>query len=330
MPGKHKFDEQLAGLAALRERPPEAHVEPLRKALAHRNNLMVAKAADLVREFGLTDLTPDLVSAFDRFFENPAKSDPQCWAKNALSRALATFELQDADLFLRGMRHIQMEGVWGGKADSAGTLRATCAQALVQCRRVADTELLSHLLELFADTETSVRAEAANAIEQIGSPAASLVLRLRAVLGNDEPAVLGACYAGVLRIEGVSAIPWVSRRLAPADDTAAEAALAIAGTHTPEGFDALRDALGDASDPWFRSVLLSAIALTRQDAALEFLFSLIVGESQTGEAAIAAILRALPSPDVVRRLEALVEGNPRLAGAFAAHQPSRSTRASSR
>ena len=217
---KKAFDAQLAALDALREAPENARVEPLRKALGNRNNFLVGKAADLVREFNLQDLTPDLLKAFDRFFENAEKTDPQCWAKNAISRALAALELQDADVFLRGMRHIQMEPVFGGRSDSAGTLRATCALALVQCRSLTNDDLLGHLIELFADSDKTVRAEAARAVEQVGSPSASLLLRLRATLGKDEPEVLGACYSGVLHLEGVRAIPWVGRFLASADDAA--------------------------------------------------------------------------------------------------------------
>jgi HEAT repeat protein len=318
--GKRSFEEQLAALEALRQNPAEACVEPLRKALAHRNNYVVAKAADLVREMKLGQLTPELLAAFDRFFENAVKSDPQCWAKNALSRTLAAFELQDVDVFLRGMRHIQLEPVWGGRSDTAATLRATCALALVQCRTLTEADLLAHLVELFADKDKAVRVEVARAIEQVGSTSALLLLRLRAVLGVDEPEVLGACYSGVLHIEGVKAIPWVARFLAPGDDPAAEAALAIAGTHSLEGFNILKTCLADAADPWFRSVVLSAIALTRQDEALEFLLELVRTESLDAEAAIEAVLRSMPSADVVKRLEKLVASNPRLARAFAAHQ----------
>src|SRR5246500_231407 len=208
MSGKRRFEEQIAALDQLRQQPPEARVEPLRKALDHRNNFVVAKAADLARESGLTDLTPDLLKAFDRFFENPERSDPQCWAKNAISRALAAFEVQEPEVFLRGMRHVQLEAVWGGRSDTAGTLRSTCALALVQCRTLSNDDLLRHLLDLLADSDKNVRAEVVRAIEQVGSPTASLLLRLRASLGNDEPEVLGACYGGILRIEGASAISW--------------------------------------------------------------------------------------------------------------------------
>ena len=324
MPGKRAFEEQVAALDALRHGPEEARVAPLRKALGHRNNFIVAKAADLIREFlrepGLAALTPELLTAFARFFDDPVKTDPQCWAKNAISRTLAAIEHQDEAVFLRGMRHIQMEPVWGGQSDTAGTLRATCALALVQCRSLTEKDLLEHLVELLADTDKTVRAEVVRAIEQIGSPSAVLLLRMRAVLGTDEPEVLGACYTGILRIEGLRAIPWIRRFLAAADDCAAEAALAIAGTHSPEGFDALREPFAKAVDPWWRSVLLSAIALTRQDAALEFLLDLVRTESLDAEAAIEVVLRSRPSEEITNRLEKLVAGNPRLKRTFAAQK----------
>jgi HEAT repeat protein len=300
MPGKRKFEEQLAALDALRQQPPEAAIDPLRKALTNRNNFIAAKAADLVRQFQLTQLTAELLLAFDRFFEDPIKTDPQCWAKNAISKALAAFEHQNAETFLRGMKHLQPEPSYGGPSDSAGTLRATCALALVQCRSLREPDLLAHLIELLGDKEKSVRAEAARAIEQVGSSSAALLLRLRAILDRpgqppeEEPEVLGACCTGILRIEGTSAIPWISRFLDGADDSAAEAALAIAGTHSQQAVEALRDRFAEESDPWFRSVLLSAIALTRQDAALEFLLDLVRTESLQAEAAIEAVLRSAP------------------------------------
>jgi HEAT repeat protein len=320
MPGKRKFEEQLAALDALREQPEEVRVNALRKALGHRNNFTVAKAADLIREFGLADLVPDLLTAFDRFFDDPVKTDPQCWAKNAISRTLAGFELQDEAVFLRGMRHIQMEPVWGGQSDTAGTLRATCALALVQCRSLTERDLLANLIELLADKDKTVRVEVVRAIEQVGSPSAALLLRLRAVLAADEPEVLGACYGGILRIEGVRALSWVRRFLATADDSAGEAALAIAGTHSQEAFEVLRESFTKADDPWWRSVLLSAISLTRQDAALEFLLELVRTESLDAEAVIEIILRSMPSQEIVKCLEMLVEGNPRLKRAFAANK----------
>ena len=323
MLGKRAFEAEIAALEALRQQPTDTLPAPLRKALAAKNNFIVAKAADLVREFSLTALTPDLLAAFDRFFQRPEKADPQCWAKNAISRALAAFEHQEPEIFLRGMHHHQYEPVWGGRSDTAGTLRSTCAFALVQCRSVAEPVLLAHLLELIADNDKAVRTEIVRAIEQVGSNSASLLLRMRALIGNDEPEILGACYSGVLHLEGVRAIPWVSRFLGPGDDAAGEAALAISATNSPEAFEALRSALETASDPWFRSVVLSAIALTRQDAATDFLLEQVRKESMDAEGAIEALLRSAPSDEVIHQLEAQCKSNPRLAKAFATYKPQR-------
>lgn len=317
MTAKRQFEEQIAALDALRHTAEQTRLDPLRKALTNRNNFITAKASDLIREFGLCELIPDLLKAFDHFFDHAEKSDPQCWAKNAISRTLAAFELQDADVFLRGMRHIQMEAVWGGRSDTAGTLRATCALALVQCRSLTETDLLAHLIDLVTDKDKAVRTEIVRAIGQVGSSSASLLLRQRAMLGNDEPEILGACYGGILRAEGKRALPWVARFLATADDSAGEAALAIAGTHSPEGFESLRGALAGASDPWFRSVLLSAIALTRHDAAMDFLLDLVKNESLDAEGAMGALLRSGPSADLMDCLKKLTSGNPRLARVLA-------------
>ncbi|HEY6769684.1 MAG TPA: hypothetical protein VI386_33500 [Candidatus Sulfotelmatobacter sp.] len=320
MAGKKKFEEQIAALDALRTQSPETTIEPLRRALRHRNNFVVARAADLVRELRLHQLIPELLAAFDRFFDDPGKTDPQCWAKNSVSRTLATFEHADAEVFLRGLKHIQLEPVWGGSSDSAASLRGTCAQALVQCRSLPDAELLKHLVDLFADKEKSVRVEAVRAVGQVNSASSMLLLRLKATVGSDEPEVLGACYSGILEIEGKTAIPWISRFLDAGEDAAAEAALALAGTHSTAAFEALRESFAQASDPWFQSVLLSAIALTRQDEAREFLFDLVRKESLHAEGVIEAICRSGPSAEVVNGLEKLVAGNPRLTRLFAKHR----------
>src|SRR5580700_11321110 len=89
MPPKRTFDAELAALEALRDARPEAAEPELTKALNLRNNFLVAKAAALTLHHRLTGLTPNLAASFPRFLENGAKSDPQCWAKNALAKTLA-------------------------------------------------------------------------------------------------------------------------------------------------------------------------------------------------------------------------------------------------
>jgi hypothetical protein len=302
------IEEQAAALDMLRGQTPELAEPVLRKALTQRNNFLVAKAARMAAELRLTSLTQELVSAFHRFLDDPVKTDPQCWAKNDIAKTLATFELQDTQLFLAGMRLHQFEPAWGGRSDTAGALRGTCALALVQCREVDSTRLLGWLTELFADEDNTVRIEAARAVEQVGSDAAMLLLRLRAELASDSPELLGACYGGVLRLEGPSAIPWAAKFLAAADDAATEAALAIAETRTMAGFELLRstfDGKAEARDPWFRSALLSAIALTRQPAAVEWLVGRIKLGGLDGTEAHEALCRSGPNAEVLERLERL-------------------------
>ncbi len=195
------FDEQMAALEALRGRELDADAVALvKKSLANRSNFLVAKAARLAEDAGLADLVPDLVAAYDRFFINAEKTDPQCWAKNALSRALAKLECRDKDVFLRGLRHHQMEPTWGGRSDSAGTLRATCAHALVACNGLDNQELLILLLDPLVDKDKSVRVEAVRALAQLGEMAVA-VLRLRALIPGEDPEVLGQCFTALLAIE---------------------------------------------------------------------------------------------------------------------------------
>lgn len=305
MASTRDVEQQATALESLRTAKPDVATASLRKALQHRNNYLVSKAAKLAADLSLSALTPDLVTAFTRFLDNAIKTDPQCWAKNAIAKALTTLEYQEHELFLQGMRHIQLEPVWGGSSDTAGNLRSTCALALVQCRSLNSTRLLTLLTELFGDKELPVRVNAARAVEQVGSDAAMLILRLRAELASDEPELLGACYSGVLHLEGPSAIPWAAKFLPHEDDAAAEAAIAIAETRTPEAFAILKESFAKARDPWFRTALLSAIALTRQDEAFTWLLALIEREDRDSKDAHEALCRSNPPNTILDRLTQL-------------------------
>jgi hypothetical protein len=323
------FDKELAELEALNEvirsgvRPEAAQVESLRKFLAHRNNFLVGKAAKLVADAELTALLPDALSAFDRFFVDAAKTDPKCWAKNALAKTLVKLEHREKDAYLRGLRHHQLEASWGPPVDSAAALRATCAHALVDCPGISDADLLTILLEPLTDDDKTVRMEAARAIAQVGGVSAALILRLRALLDNDEPEVLGAVYSSLLAVEGTQAIPLVATALKEGGDLAAEAAFALADMRTPEALAALVERLRAGADAWFTAVLLSAIALTRLPEALDFLIGIIARDAREARQAIEAIGRAAPNAELRARVQKAVgqTGNERLEQAFRQHLP---------
>jgi hypothetical protein len=301
------FDDQMAALEALRGRELDADAVALvKKSLANRSNFLVAKAARLAEDGGLADLMPELTAAYDRFFTNAEKTDPQCWAKNALSRALAKLECRDKDVFLRGLRHHQMEPTWGGKSDSAGTLRANCAHALVACNGLDNQELLILLLEPLVDKDKSVRVEAVRALAQLGEMAVA-VLRLRALIPGEDPEVLGQCFAALLAIERDQAIPFVAAFLEAGDDAAGEAAFALAEMRNPAALAALFDRQKGITDEWFGGVLLSAIALTRLTEAIDFLLGMIEREERDAPAAIEALSRVASGEELKARLERAVE-----------------------
>jgi hypothetical protein len=120
----------------------------------------------------LPELIPDLLAAFDRFLVDPVKSDSQCWAKTAMAKALNDLGHREAEVYSRGLVHVQLEAMWGGHADSAATLRGTCALALADCQ-LDDLTVLRHLTGGLADPEKTVRVDTAIAI------ASSLVPRAR-------------------------------------------------------------------------------------------------------------------------------------------------------
>jgi hypothetical protein len=330
------FDAELAALETLSAGMKAGAaldaggVELLRKALHNRNNFLVSKAAKLVADGEAATLLPEVLAAYDRFFVDAAKTDPKCWAKEALAKALVKLEHPGKDVYLRGLRHHQMEASWGPPVDSAGGLRATCAHALVACPGIPNDELVALLLETLVDTDKSVRVEGARAIGNVGGTGAALALRLRALMGPvkpdlDTPEVLGAVYGALLSLEGVEAIPLVAGVLEDGDDLAGEAAFALAETRLPEALAVLTGRLGGAGqkapDTWFAGVLTSAIAMTRLPEGFDFLILHVERDSRHAVAALEALGRIAPSAEVRARIEKAVEGtgSERLRSTFLEH-----------
>ena len=323
------FDNELAALEALAEELRAAgvanteQVESLRKTLAHRNNFLVSKAARLAGDLELTQLLPDILIAYDRFFTDAVKTDPKCWAKEALAKALVKLGHRSKDAYLRGMRHHQMEPSFGPPIDTAAVLRGTCAHALVDCPGISDADLLTALLEPLTDDDKTVRMEAARAIGNVGGVSAMLLMRLRAMQGNDQPEALGAVYSALLSLEGAAAVPLVAKALEAGDEAAGEAAFALSEQRSAEALAALLARLRDSADPWFTTVLLSAIALTRLPEAVDFLLAKIAGDNRDAVDAMEAIARIAPGDELRARITEAVEqaDSLRLRNALRKHLP---------
>ncbi|MGO9260132.1 MAG: HEAT repeat domain-containing protein [Bryobacteraceae bacterium] len=289
--------------------PSPAATAALRKALGDRVNLMVAKAAKLAGELRIEELLPDLLSAFDRLMEKPVERDPQCWGKNAIATALVALDYRESARFLRGARHIQMEPVWGGEADTAATLRGICLLALPSCTDLRREEILRCLVDALTERAHTVRLEAVRAIAQMEGDEAPLLLRFKARVGDEESEVIGQVFDSLLRLEGADALPFLGGFLqSKKEELREEAALALGASRQPAAVDLLREALAAARDPQFRDVLMRALSASRQPAAIELLLDLFRnGRPADSAAALAALELHRASPAIWQMVEAAVD-----------------------
>jgi len=286
---KASLEERRARLNAAREDPSSpASVQLLREGLADRASIVVARAAQVAGELNLAALAPDLVSAFERFLVDPTKTDKGCLAKTAILEALNRLEYAGAEAFLKGIRHVQREPVWGGSEDTAAQLRGEAAIGLA---RIAHPEALTLLVDLLVDPERPARMAAARALAYLGRGEGALLLRLKILQGDREPEVMAECFSGLLSLSPSEAIPFVGRFLGWDDPAIAEsAALALGETRRPAALELLKDRWETSTDSAFRQVLLVAIASLRISAAADFLLSLIrEGSKDSARKAISAL-----------------------------------------
>lgn len=245
-------------------------MEPLRKALRDRNNFICSKAAAVAADLLLRDTIPDLVGAFDRFLKDPAKTDPQCWAKIAIVKALKDLGHDDPAVFLRGIAHRQTF------VDAESTLRGACALALVQCSRPRETILL-HLADVLADPEMRTRIDAARAIAQLPGQDSMLMLRVKAQAGDKEPAVIGQCLLSLLGIDPRVSIPFVARFLtSPNEDLRFEAAAALGECPDLAAVETLIARYRAEHNAEMKRAIVLSLGVSRLPEAKEFLTALAV------------------------------------------------------
>ena len=284
------FDQKLEALGALREAGAAAAVAPLRKALADRSGFYVSKAAALVEHFSLRALIPDLAGAFNRFLEDAVKTDPQCWAKNALIAALHALEHRGATPYLRGLRHVQLEPVRGGRAGSAGALRGKCALALADSD-LAPRRILNALTDLLVDPERAARLDAVRAVARLAQPESALLIRFKALTGDDHPDVMRECLLSLMTLAPADSVELVARFLDPENDlVCGDAAEALAGSRHREALDALLAFLRRPIPMATRRSTLLTLAASPLPEAGEYLASVAADEPvEAAEAAITAL-----------------------------------------
>jgi HEAT repeat protein len=309
MAKRQTTETKVAHLKTLRNDPHSpAALTDLRKSLADRSNYVVARAAEMVGEFDIKILAPELSAAFNRLTIDPSKTDPQCLAKTAIVEALVRIEQDDHDFFLQGMQYRQPEPVWGGEQDSAAHLRGTCALGLSQSSCGDALDVLNQLADLLADPEKPARVGAARAIAHFSRVQGVPLLRLKIRIGDEAADVMGECFAALLSLSAKDAIPLIAGFLRSGDpDLCLEAAAALGESKEIQAFEALKGCWENHYDPSFKKSLLLSMGLSRQAAAVEFLLSLVqMAAPEIAADAIAALAPCRFHAPTRERIEAAV------------------------
>ena len=307
MPRARRTEDCLEELHRLRGRLPSAEASAEMHAyLCHKSNLVVAKAAKLACEFELHELRADLVAAFDRFMQDPAKSDHGCSAKTEIVRALESLAAPEGSVFLAGIRHVQMEGSFGPPIDTAPGLRAASAMGLVHMNH---PDAILEIVSLLVDSEADARVGAVRALAWSGRPESVPLLRLKVLQADPSVNVMGECFMALLAIAPGSSVDFVARHLDSRNAALAEAAaLALGESHLERAVEALIHKWGVHAAATLQSALVSALALARTDNAVDFLFSKIETASERLAVEIISTLALYKHDDRIRdRVAALVD-----------------------
>jgi len=267
-------EQALDRLAALKtEAAGPAVVAELKAFLKNRSNLVVAKAAKGVSHVRAVELVPELVAAFQRLMQNPAKLDKACAATTEIVNALYELDYVGPEVFLQGIHHVQMEGSFGPPVDAAAKLRAISALALA---RTAHPAALDEVVSLLVDKWPEARVGAVRALAVNGGPAGALLLKLKLLTGDTEPDVLTECFSGLLTAAPERSLPLIAGFVDSDDIAVAEGALlALGASRLPEAFDFLKARWERTAGGPLRKTLVVAIGMVRSDAAVEFLLALL-------------------------------------------------------
>ena len=275
--------------------------------LSHKSNHVTAAAATLAERLEVRSLAPELVDAFCRLMQDPATRDQGCSATLAIVRALIAIEDPAFKVYFLGIRHVQLEGSFGPPVDVAAPLRGLCAQGLA---RMSHADALEECVTLLADPEVPARTGAIRAIADSGRAEGALVLRLKALVGDEEEEVTSECFAALLRLAPGRSLEFVGKFMGSgSDEIAQRAALALGESRMAAAFPLLREALEHTAGVARRRTLLLAMAMLRQDEALEFLLARLEQEPERAAADTLASLALYARDEAVRkRIEGIVAG----------------------
>lgn len=299
MAKRASLDDKLDALMRLRKSGAldDAGIDSIRAALRERTPLVIAKAAEVARDLGARQATPDLITAFDRLMEKP-EADKGCQALTAVVEAMQKLGAAEDRVYLRGIRHVQMEGNWGGSTDAATGLRCQSAFGLVQ---MGYRDVVWELARLLADPDQQCRIAAVRGLGHSGATAALPLLQYKVLTAIRDVDVAAECFAAMVEIDAQRGFSFAAEYLDAPDEAMAEAAtLAVGESRRPAALDLLKQRLVACFDEETRRTLLLAVGLIRSEPAMNYLVD-TVEQSPLKAAASAIAALALYKKDATLR-----------------------------
>jgi hypothetical protein len=299
--------QALERLGSLHSAPDDASLpSELRESLHSRSNLVVAKASKIAAVRRVSALVPDLVAAFHRFMADPARLDKRCEATTEIASTLYALNYLEAEIYLAGLHHVQMEGSFGPPRDAAAQLRGICAQGLTRTRYAASLE---DVVSLLVDPEPPARVGAVRALAANGGSGGLLALRLKVLMGDPVPEVIAECFSGLLAVPSENSVNFVAGYIHSRETQVAEAAiLALGASRSPKALKVLEEQWEQMRRGPLRKVLLLALTSTRSEDALNFLLQQMgAGPLSAAAEILTALAAQRPSASIRQSIAAAVQ-----------------------
>jgi HEAT repeat protein len=158
-------------------------------------------------------------------------------------------------------------------------------------------EIYYEMARLITDPEVSPRLAAASVLAALGSECGNALMMMRVLTGEQDPMVLRKCFSGHIAAHTDRLWSFATGYLDSADLVLAEnVAIAVGESNDKCAFPVLRETWERNLDKERKSTLLLAMALTRDDDAVEYLLSMIK-EAHAPEAARALQAISIYSAD---------------------------------
>ena len=163
-------------------------------------------------------------------------------------------------------------------------------------------------MPLLADSVAQARVGAVRALASNGGEAGTLLLKLKVLTGDDEPDVIAECFTGLLATPSERSLDFVSQYADSEDPAIVEVALlAIGSSRHPAAFDLLKEKWERSAGGALRKTLLLAMAITRSEAAIAFLISLLESANlQTAKDTVTALAIYRDNEKIRRSVEEAV------------------------